>query len=1552
MKTSIEQMNGRARPRASRWRAAFFLLLIVLVQGSFAYLVSRIEPPRPTCFVPITISEYQARPLAAAAFAGEPACWQDGKLTPQVVRVGSTRQDIVLALEALGKRDGGPLVLYVSALAVQADEGAVYLLPSDATPEDAWTWLRLRDVLVRLQGCPARQKLLVLDLTPAVRSPRLGNLHDDVAAALPGELAAVPDAERWVLCSCAPGQTPHFSSQAGQSIFAFYFQQGLRGDADGWDSMRDGHVSVKELAGFVQNRVEHWTWRNRGERQTPMLAQAGKDFPLLNVEPAGDALQPASARAYPDWLLEGWKARDAAYQSGEYRLATRLFLRQQAILHAAESAWRAGIPDKRLRKEWFVAWERSRDSFQRLTRDIGMASSSVGVPSASARKTFGKFWAQLQQQSANLKPDEADRLKTRLIDELRAKLTATDLDAVVYAHALSEGRFDPGTLLLYDRILHPSPQTLPCSEGGLRLRQLADLAMRVEAVAWPAELIEKMLRAGERDVKAARAMPNLLSYHSLLEKSAHHLHEGEIRLWTRGYADLETARNHIAIASEQYDRLTDANERWGALERLRGETLVELSAYATLLERMPHLRENWSKAASGIRTMADMLQTLARDDAQAESSMQKRLKEIETIHAGIDLRRREFRKLFAAEEISSLDRQCRGPEGDAGTLRRVEALLEVSGPILRATDRATLCEAAQILERRLHEETLSLQCGRNGTKSPPASADATAPAKEDATKTAAWRAQAQLTLCELAGVAAERLLPVRHALERCEREPKNIAAWCDLGAMLQRLLSEQIPEQYRHETGWSQRERLVLALPLLDALAGIDDVAATPALLCLRDALERRERWRAGRDRYLARDYQGLNFECPGIQAARKFYARQSQAHAGNSQDEPHVRLRMQSPLEPLTQKQPYAHGWLEVTRLVPPGKFGPVELEIHRAEEAWLEIAPHTTTLPALRTLKEPRTLLSKVPFKVTRNTAAERTGLPAPLGFLVEAKFEGRSYHHLVTTPILPDTREVQIFVSADADAPGKTESAIRVRPGTAKQAHYFYLQNLTNRPNKVHVDIVAGAHTLYKSRQPLALDPDALRKVAFDDGVPLKVKDLREPLQVLVFDQDRHKVLATRTVPVSILAPHEYVTVAEVAYQPGGAANNKWFAQVQTAQRAGPAIAAELVLPVQRIPGLIGVGGGTLHVEIPTQADKSRTLFAEKIQLADGFEQEGPVYLNIDGVPRAFVYRTNFAGLGESNRPRRDIAPAVRLSAPICIMAGINYLVDVEVDNAPAGAKLEVALGRHFDGEGFKAEIVREFTDAKKQHIELEATRDALIFEASIQDWSTSFDTRAIVGARELRARLLDAAGKEIVCARQPVVIDNTPPIARFLPAPAPVKRGTVLQVQAEGLDPESGIDQVFFFLGAPVKGEIPPGAMKMKATPIDNNLWSISLLVPPEQKGALQLGVYVVNRAGLASADTIRIEIQERDPEKTGLGQIRGQVVEGPRPQPNLTVILTDEAGKEVARTRTLADGSFLFGKLPPGRYRLQCSKPESLRRASQGVIVEPDRMAQAALSLSL
>src|SRR5262249_9133735 len=79
-------------------------------------------------------------------------------------------------------------VVYLSAAAVRDERGAVVILPADADPDQPSGGLPLREVLAALRDCPARHRLLILDVCRPLADPRLGVLADDAAAGVEAEV--------------------------------------------------------------------------------------------------------------------------------------------------------------------------------------------------------------------------------------------------------------------------------------------------------------------------------------------------------------------------------------------------------------------------------------------------------------------------------------------------------------------------------------------------------------------------------------------------------------------------------------------------------------------------------------------------------------------------------------------------------------------------------------------------------------------------------------------------------------------------------------------------------------------------------------------------------------------------------------------------------------------------------------------------------------------------------------------------------------------------------------------------------------------------------------------------------------------------------------------------------------------------------------------------------------------------------------------------------------------------------------------------------------------
>src|SRR5262249_35862265 len=182
----------------------------------------------------------------------------------------------------LPNRKDVPVVVHLACHALGKGND-VWLLPADARIDEPSTWLSLHDVLEILSACPARHKLLILDVMRPIADPRLGILTNDVAGKVQAVLAKQPDKHLFVLGACERGQISHEADYIHQSVFGYYLDAGLKGAADGYnpDGKRNDRVSVRELAAFVRKRVDRWTSRNRKARQTPFLmGPEGEDFDL------------------------------------------------------------------------------------------------------------------------------------------------------------------------------------------------------------------------------------------------------------------------------------------------------------------------------------------------------------------------------------------------------------------------------------------------------------------------------------------------------------------------------------------------------------------------------------------------------------------------------------------------------------------------------------------------------------------------------------------------------------------------------------------------------------------------------------------------------------------------------------------------------------------------------------------------------------------------------------------------------------------------------------------------------------------------------------------------------------------------------------------------------------------------------------------------------------------------------------------------------------------------------------------------------------------------
>ena len=88
--------------------------------------------------------------------------------------------------------------------------------------------MALREILAKVSACPARNRLVVLDVMRPMADPIEGILADDVAARIGQalDLAAPASQELFVLSACGAGQQSWASEELGRSVFGLAVEEG------------------------------------------------------------------------------------------------------------------------------------------------------------------------------------------------------------------------------------------------------------------------------------------------------------------------------------------------------------------------------------------------------------------------------------------------------------------------------------------------------------------------------------------------------------------------------------------------------------------------------------------------------------------------------------------------------------------------------------------------------------------------------------------------------------------------------------------------------------------------------------------------------------------------------------------------------------------------------------------------------------------------------------------------------------------------------------------------------------------------------------------------------------------------------------------------------------------------------------------------------------------------------------------------------------------------------------------------------------------------------
>jgi hypothetical protein len=572
--------------------------------------------------------------------------------------------------------------------------------------------------------------------------------------------------------------------------------------------------------------------------------------------------------------------------------------------------------------------------------------------------------------------------------------------------------------------------------------------------------------------------------------------------------------------------------------------------------------------------------------------------------------------------------------------------------------------------------------------------------------------------------------------------------------------------------------------------------------------------------------------------------------------------------------------------------------------------------------------------------------------------------------------DDEAWRVLFSDSPDGASGAKTDILLRPNK-EQKFYTFVENASRRNRKVSVKLQVGNPPVELVSAPLVVAAGQTER--FDFGKPAAAPagaaapsiELPGPpyrLQFVIAD-DKGKDLSLPTTYAGMLRPPQYLDIPEIHYE---SATQTLQVNVETLPDfSGPPCQVDLVLTgISGLDPRSARSSGSYRVTL--QKGETRPLIAKGLHFLGSPPEKGYVYLTADGYERAFIFETTFTRQDTPVTPLRVAGknPHLHLKCSPYSSQDPKFPVVIELDNA---TRSDVILELGWDPSGTGAFETREFAGDREQKARLNPKNayGALSFETQVRDWSAAIDLSQTSGKIKLRGRLLDPNHKtleletgdgqstaEIV---QTVVIDNTPPeVPMLLETGESFARGANHTFRIKALDNESGIESVeLFFAPTPEEDKNKPKGGEQAAPPRDesgNGIWTATLTMPVDGTST-PLSIRAVNRSGLARwSRTITIPLVEATMVQASkvpkTGTIKGSVLDaGDRPQPNLTVTLTNIKSKEQTKTTTV-NGEFTFENVPPGSYQLDCAKPEAGTKATVTVTVEAGKTADGSMKLGL
>jgi hypothetical protein len=1553
------------------------LLALVVVTGAGIGVLSWLSPPQQPAVLPVAITtnpnggptawfEQDRAVLAGGELLGRPL--DDWAANPN-------RDQIRLRFRALAKAQRSrPVVVYLAAPASVDDAGGVFLRPADNLGDHPRNRLSLAELLAAFKDCPAKHRLLILNLTQPTDEPLFAQTQSELSSAVFKTLEASADSGRLCLVSCSPGQAPLASAELGHTLFGFYLEVGLHGAADGWTGATpDSRITVVELAAFLRSKVGEWASTTTATQQTPVLVGSAEDFVLHAVARSEDTSEPSLAGIdFPDWLRTNWPRADSI------RRAPWAFRKARTALLAAERDLLAGKPSGEVQHDLESQLSAAEQLATALTNTTNpdplptLASTFPGyaLPDPTILNELRAAARQFDTRppAPTPGPGEKPAAEPPVPAEFEPfKAKPHPLVAAAAFLVLAEDPAPSATRVKGLNQLLSLQSPLPKFAETVLIRRLANLAT-TPGFAWSAERAALALQTA-RAFEDAAAQPGVHTLARLAIDTAYGLRaDAEAVLFSPGYAPVEEASRRLRLAEAAARKLRDAADQFLAA-KVTWESAVETLAAATPLvnartvdlaagERLaPAVRRLGELLAPPrqeftVRQVGAFLVPVLTPDSYGVDTFASLASELERETGSVRAALGEFTRPLQAAALAKLRTQAETNDAGPPVVKELDSLL--ASPLLAVSDRASLWNLRAGITRRLatdayRKDTTEREAIRKELARPPVAN----PREVGTTPAAESEAVTRQTKWTLALLRAGGLDEV--AITALEAEFTKLASNpVALADRLRRLWMEEIPLQTMKPE--PPPVCLTRLLPVSPAAAFLDQPARNPDTELYTVAVRRMWVWQAQRFAYEAG-------EADTADGSYQFASAAARVCALVTRTDPVGLLAIEPANAPkLTPERPTAdlHLNLRLTGNVQP----PVRVSALSPATGWLKVTPPTEASPPP---------LREYPLTLMVSAGDNPVAFPEARGVLIEATAGSRTYHRRVPVSLDDISSLLHLLIRTPGQVPTFARE-IKLRPDGHPYPYQLLLANPTPRDRKVIVKLVGLNREMEVSVQakksvplvfpaPPAVAPP-LPPVAPQPGQAPPPPDLGIPVPgdelklELLNPANRDDVLQTLRVPVSVANPADYLRVTEPVFLPAtGTKKNRLSITVVPGEiPPGGPCTVRLGFPEDRNPELV-VRDGSLIGPV-SRGGPSLVLYAENLFLPGPGATRVWVTVDADGVERVLTYTASLPSLGETVRLTPVGEPRVYVKVAPVATGTAPLPVTLEVDNAPPGATLELLVGTAKDDSSpVIADLTHPVPTAKDivARLNFDPKGETFLLTGSIKDHETKLSVKRLVGKRVLEARLLDRNGKELASHRVNVIFDGTPPRnVRFLDLPPKARKDQPLAVRATCDPTISGIKEVKFFIGKP-QGESPPATPPPVAGRLFDeraNEWRGAIPVEG-QKGAVLVGVQFVTNAGLAAIATQEVELVDAaELNKPEPGSITGKLVEGTRPQGGIVVYLSVDKKTEKAKVTTKPDGTFTFEGLAPGTYYLLALKDSTGREAKQEVVVKAGEPTNLTLELLL